>query len=112
MQFKILATTLLLALAAAHPSPTEDKGAAPASADSAKDTNGPGGAPDEMSTMAQKTWQARGGCLTQYKDAKVCLAQCKDEASGGKCRNWKSMTGVRTGGCCCGWYTCQCICEY
>ena len=118
MQTKNLLATLFIALATALPSPSaEEPAPSPASEDSLRVANpaASSGGKDIASIMAQKTWQAAGGCETKYRSAQTCLAQCIYEAdyfNPPKCRGWDYMTGVRTGGCFPGWYKCQCVCEY
>ncbi|KAK4183460.1 hypothetical protein QBC35DRAFT_543019 [Podospora australis] len=113
MQTKALFATLFITLAMALPSPAAE---VKLDAAESKAKNIAASAKDgDVSIMAQKTWQAAGGCETKYSSSQTCLAQCIYEAdyfSPPKCRGWDYMTGVRTGGCVIGWYTCQCVCEY
>ncbi|RYO97537.1 hypothetical protein DL765_011138 [Monosporascus sp. GIB2] len=102
MQPKTVLLTLFIAVAAALPSPEDvvrDKATNPA-------------ATGDVSIMAQKNWQAAGGCKTDWDEDRRCLKTCIGEAETGKCRNWKSMTAVIQGGCAFAWRTCRCICEY
>lgn len=109
MQIKTLFVTFLVTLATAMPSPTEE--------DSPDITQGPqknplaSGADDEFHILAQKNWQAAGGCKRDWDEDNRCLSQCVGEANS-KRVGWDSMTAVIQGGCVIGWNTCRCICEY
>lgn len=108
MQPKTLLTTLFIAIAAAHPSPAESttditQGTEKNAFVNTVDT--------DMSTLAQKNWQAAGGCKTDWDEDNRCLSTCIGEANS-KCIGWKSMTAVIQGGCVWGWNTCRCVCEY
>ncbi|RYO74275.1 hypothetical protein DL766_003483 [Monosporascus sp. MC13-8B] len=106
MQPKTILITLFIAVAAAFPSPQD------AVQDVVQDKVTNPSASGDVSIMAQKNWQAKGGCKTDWDEDRRCLKTCIGEAETGKCRNWKSMTAVIQGGCVFAWRTCRCICEY
>ncbi|PSN64809.1 hypothetical protein BS50DRAFT_589280 [Corynespora cassiicola Philippines] len=68
-------------------------------------------AEDKVSIMAQKNWQASGGCKPDWDENRRCLSQCIGEANS-RCPRWKSMTAILQGGCILWWKTCRCVCEY
>ncbi|GAB1319461.1 hypothetical protein MFIFM68171_09671 [Madurella fahalii] len=109
MQAKALIITLFIALSAAAPSPQKQEDVADVFQGTVKnpdsDSNG------DVSILAQKTWQASGGCKTDWDEDRRCVNQCIGEANS-KCPGWDSMTGVIQGGCVLSWRTCLCVCEY
>ncbi|KAF2677831.1 hypothetical protein K458DRAFT_423537 [Lentithecium fluviatile CBS 122367] len=107
MQPKALLLTLFVALATALPSASPEE----VVADITQGTETNASIDGDMTTMAQKNWQAAGGCKRDWDEDRRCLNQCIGEANS-KCVGWKSMTGVIQGGCVIGWNTCRCVCEY
>ncbi|KAL2257253.1 hypothetical protein VTK26DRAFT_426 [Humicola hyalothermophila] len=108
MQAKALLLTLFVALAAAAPSQQEGPNLVLQGTyknPEAEDSNG------GFQTLAQKNWQAAGGCKRDWDEDNRCLNQCIGEANS-KCPRWRSMTAVIQGGCLFDWNTCRCICEY
>ena len=71
MQAKALIATLFIALAAAAPSPQEEENVQDVVQGTFKnpDANSSGGA----HIMAQKNWQAAGGCKTDWDEDNRCL---------------------------------------
>ncbi|KAL0942104.1 uncharacterized protein CTRU02_204867 [Colletotrichum truncatum] len=108
MQVKALALSLFIALATALPAGEDN--VADVIQGTEKNPQWKGSDADNT-VLAQKNWQAAGGCKTDWDENRRCLTQCMGEANS-KCRGWKSMTAVIQGGCVWGWNTCRCVCEY
>ncbi|RYP28954.1 hypothetical protein DL767_006967 [Monosporascus sp. MG133] len=102
MQPKTVLVTLFIAVATALPSPQ----------DVVQGTVTNPSASEDVSIMAQKNWQAAGGCKNDWDEDNRCLNACVGEAGAGQCPGWKSITALIQGGCILAWNTCRCVCEY
>lgn len=79
-----------------------------------RDTDTPDAADGEMSIMAQKNWQAKGGCKRDWDDDNGyrCKTACAGEAVRGECPQYKEVSWAIQGGCVVSWHTCRCFCYY